>query len=89
MERKFSSASRCCIKTVRGAGCSWRGVREREGDDVSPSVLCRERLGSATVIYGSQNSAVTFFFPGIRGCSEGAAGRLRKGLGGKSGLRPG
>lgn len=48
------------------------GLREREEDDVSPSVLCRERLQSRTVIYGRQNFAATF--PGRPGCSEGAVG---------------
>lgn len=63
---------------------SWRGWGK--GDDVSPSVLCREQLGSPTVIYGSQIFAATF--PGIRGCYGGGVGlkgwgQLRKGLRGQ------
>lgn len=72
MVRKFSSATLCSIKTVREGGLELNGVGEREGDDVSPSVPCRERLGSGTVIYGSQN--FTTSFRGIRGSSEGTGG---------------
>lgn len=58
--RKFSYATLRCIKTESEEGVDLEGGGEREGDDVSPLVLCRERLGSGTVIYGSQYFAATF-----------------------------
>ncbi|CAB1454193.1 unnamed protein product [Pleuronectes platessa] len=47
--------------------------------------LHRERLRSRTVIYGGQNFAETF--PGIRGCSEGAAGRGSPGVLAEDGVK--